>query len=108
VAARWVVGSFLVAIGLGWFIFNRILVTQYPDDWGGPNFGAGGLLLLAVIAVVLGISLLVGSYRAAARLRAITFVMLGLLVAVLVAAYVVTWHDRTEPRSIEPRLSFTR
>jgi uncharacterized membrane protein len=60
----WWTGASLLAVGLGWWITDRVLATQFPLSWGGPNIGGGFLLLVAAAAAVAGAVMLVVSGRA--------------------------------------------
>ena len=60
----WWTGASLLAVGLGWWITDRVLTTLFPLSWGGPNIGGGFLLLVAAAAAVAGAVMLVVSGRA--------------------------------------------
>lgn len=60
----WWTGASLLAVGLGWWITDRVLTTLFPLSWGGPNIGGGLLLLVAAAVAVLGAVMLVVSGRA--------------------------------------------
>lgn len=56
---KWIIGNALVAVGLAWLIVDRVLSSRYPQSWGGPNIGGGGLLLISLLAIVAGVVTLV-------------------------------------------------
>jgi hypothetical protein len=60
----WWAGASLLAVGLGWWITDRVLTTLFPLSWGGPNIGGGFLLLVAAAVAVAGVVMLVVSGRA--------------------------------------------
>ena len=94
---KWLFGGVLMLLGFGWIAANRILVTSYPAKWGGPNFGAGALLLLATGAIVTGVVLLATSYRDADKSeRVVTLAAVGLAIGVVVLAYALTAGDPTQ------------
>lgn len=49
------VGGVVLVAGLAWVVIDRILTRQAPDQWGGPNIGAGLLLLLAYAFIIIGL-----------------------------------------------------
>lgn len=55
---KWIVGNTLISGGLAWLIIDRALRTRYPLSWGRPNIGGGGLVVLALLAVVVGLGIL--------------------------------------------------
>lgn len=57
----WWTGSALFTVGGAWVVTDRALTTAYPLARGGPNIGAGALLLLAWALAVIGAVLLLVS-----------------------------------------------
>ena len=55
--ATLVIGSALV------ILTNAAAARLYPAQWGGPNIGAGGINLLAVLGAVVGAVLVVRGRR---------------------------------------------
>ncbi len=49
-------GACLVLIGNALTAFVRIMAAAYPQNWGGPNIGGGGVILLGYILIVCGVA----------------------------------------------------
>ena len=57
----------LLIPGLTVILTSYLAVELFPDTWGGPNIGAGLVLLLGYLAVTAGIISLVFAYRQRSR-----------------------------------------
>ncbi len=53
----------LLIPGLAVVLGSYLAVELFPDTWGGPNIGAGFVLLLGYLAVAAGVIGLVFAYR---------------------------------------------
>lgn len=55
--SRLTLGLSLFVFGSATALVNWWAVAAFPEEWGGPNIGGGGLLLLSLVIAIGGLML---------------------------------------------------